>query len=320
MLVRCPKCNFSQPQDQYCAQCGIDMLSFKPANLPVHKKLLKSGLFQFLFVLVLGASVAHLVVNTNQPQQWVQRINRFKTLSVPNTTEAELTETSDQIEKIDDPLSSPPAEVVIEATSQQQVDGFANTNSERSQASASSTVAKTQTIGIKILMIEIDREFLNNLFLYAQSQNFLLTDSGIKAASIPDLMKKINIPFVTLKSTNDKAEIEQIFSQWSGNNRSNEQDAAGLQLDVKSQKKTKDLLSVDIKLSKSSYQSLTTLFEFNFEAVKNSTLLVNGRNLLSEFEFKNQLHNVSPFNIFKSVDFKNEKTEFAILIEIQSQD
>ena len=250
----------------------------------------------------------------------MQRINRFKTLSVPNTTEAELTETSDQIEKIDDPLSSPPAEVVIEATSQQQVDGFANTNSERSQASASSTVAKTQTIGIKILMIEIDREFLNNLFLYAQSQNFLLTDSGIKAASIPDLMKKINIPFVTLKSTNDKAEIEQIFSQWSGNNRSNEQDAAGLQLDVKSQKKTKDLLSVDIKLSKSSYQSLTTLFEFNFEAVKNSTLLVNGRNLLSEFEFKNQLHNVSPFNIFKSVDFKNEKTEFAILIEIQSQD
>ncbi len=320
MLVRCPKCNFSQPQDQYCAQCGIDMLSFKPAHLPVHKKLLKSGLFQFMFVLVLGASVAHLVVNTNQPQQWVQRINRFKTLAVPNTTQVQMTETTNQAKKIDEPVSMPPAEVIIEAASQQQVDSFATASLERSQSSPSSTVSKTQTVGIKVLMIEIDREFLNNLFLYAQNQNFLLADSGIKAASIPDLMKKINIPFVTLKSTNDKVEIEQIFSQWSGNNRSSEQDAAGLQLDVKSQKKTKDLLSVDIKLSRSSYQSQTILFEFNFEAVKNSTLLVNGRNLLSEFEFKNQLHNVSPFNIFKSVDFKNEKTEFAILIEIHSQD
>ena len=67
MLVRCPKCNFSQPQDQYCAQCGIDMLSFKPIDLPIHKKLLKSGLFQFMFVLVLGTIIAYLVVNTNHP-------------------------------------------------------------------------------------------------------------------------------------------------------------------------------------------------------------------------------------------------------------
>ena len=125
---------------------------------------------------------------------------------------------------------------------------------------------------------------------------------------------------MTLKSTNDPVEIDQIFSQWSGQNSPNEQDTAGLQLDLKSQRKSKGLFSVDIKLSRSNYQSLTTLFEFNFEAVKNSTLLINGRNLLSEFEFKNQLHSVSPFNIFKSVDFKNEKTEFAILVEIQSQD
>ena len=317
MLVRCPKCNFSQPQDQYCAQCGIDMLSFKPVDLPIHKKLLKSGLFQFMFVLVLGTTIAYLVVNTNQPQQWVQRINRFKTLSVPNSApvKSTLAESSEAIENI---AVVTPAEVMIEAASRQQVDSFANTNTERTQAV--STAAKTQTIKVKIMMIEIDREFLNSLFQYAQNQNFLLTDSGIKAASIPDLMKKINIPFVTLKSTNDPAEIDHIFSQWSGHNSPNEQDTAGLQLDLKSQRKAKNLLSVDIKLSKSSYQSLTPLFEFNFDAVKNSTLLINGRNLLSEFEFKNQLHSISPFNIFKSVDFKNEKTEFAILIEIQSQD
>ncbi len=320
MLVRCPKCNFSQPQDQYCAQCGIDMLSFKPIDLPIHKKLLKSGLFQFMFVLVLGTIIAYLVVNTNQPQQWVQRINRFKTLSVPNSAPVKTTlaESSENIEDLA-VATAAPAEVIIEAASQELVNSFATTNTERSQAT-SAAASKTQALKVKIMMIEIDREFLNSLFLYAQNQNFLLSDSGIKAASIPDLMKKINIPFVTLKSTNDPVEIDQIFSQWSGQNSPNEQDTAGLQLDLKSHIKSKGLLSVDIKLSRSNYQSLTTLFEFNFEAVKNSTLLVNGRNLLSEFEFKNQLHSVSPFNIFKSVDFKSEKTEFAILVEIQSQD
>lgn len=320
MLVRCPKCNFSQPQDQYCAQCGIDMLSFKPIDLPFHKKLLKSGLFQFFFILALGAAIAHLVVNTNQPQQWVQRINRFKTLSVPNPEPVKTMTTNESSESIEDLTTVTPKEVVVEVASQQQLNNFASASTEPRIQTSSATAAKTQAIRVKILMIEIDREFLNNLFQYAQNQNYLLTDSGIKAASIPELMRKINIPFVTLKSTNDKTEIEQIFSQWSGNNQSNEQEAAGLQLDLKSQKKSKDLLNVDIKLSKSSYQAQTTLFEFSFDAVKNSTLLINGRNLLSDFEFRNQLHNISPFNIFKSVDFKNEKTEFAILIEIQSQD
>ncbi len=29
MMVNCPKCGFSQPQDQYCASCGVDMDAFR---------------------------------------------------------------------------------------------------------------------------------------------------------------------------------------------------------------------------------------------------------------------------------------------------
>lgn len=28
-MVNCPKCGFSQPQDQYCASCGVDMAAFR---------------------------------------------------------------------------------------------------------------------------------------------------------------------------------------------------------------------------------------------------------------------------------------------------
>lgn len=332
MLVRCPKCNFSQPQDQYCAQCGIDMLSFKPIDLPFHKKLLKSGLFQFFFVLVLGAVIAYLVVNTNQPQQWVQRINRFKTLSVPNSSPTKTAIVNESTDNTQNLAAAAPTEVMIESASQQQVDQFANTNIDRSRAiqpttTTTAAASKTKVLKVKIMMIEIDREFLNNLFQLAQNQNMLLVDSAVKAASIPDLLKKINIPYVTLKNINNQIDIDKIFTLWSGSSRSTEQDTLGLQIDIKTlqvdinpQSETSDVVTTAIKISKSSYQNLTTAFELNYVLVKNSTLLISGRSLLSDFEFKNQLHNTPPFNVYKSIDFKNEKTEFAILIEIQSQD
>lgn len=38
MLINCPKCNFSQPKDRYCASCGIDMDSFRPTPPSWSKK------------------------------------------------------------------------------------------------------------------------------------------------------------------------------------------------------------------------------------------------------------------------------------------
>lgn len=53
MMVNCPKCGFSQPQDQYCASCGIDMLAYRPSRAPLFKRLMTSVPFQ-LSVLVLA--------------------------------------------------------------------------------------------------------------------------------------------------------------------------------------------------------------------------------------------------------------------------
>jgi hypothetical protein len=53
MMVNCPKCGFSQPEDQYCASCGIDMLAYRPSRAPFFKRLMTSVPFQ-LSVLVLA--------------------------------------------------------------------------------------------------------------------------------------------------------------------------------------------------------------------------------------------------------------------------
>lgn len=45
MLINCPKCGFSQPNDRYCAKCGVDMVAFRPHSEPFWKQLLLSPLF-----------------------------------------------------------------------------------------------------------------------------------------------------------------------------------------------------------------------------------------------------------------------------------
>ncbi len=60
MLINCPKCGFSQPQDKYCARCGIDVETYKPSRDPWWVRLYKNALGQFLiFALIFGAGASY---------------------------------------------------------------------------------------------------------------------------------------------------------------------------------------------------------------------------------------------------------------------
>ncbi len=54
MMINCPKCNLLQPKDQYCAQCGINMETWKPPERPLWKKITGNWMFQLsvLFIIV----------------------------------------------------------------------------------------------------------------------------------------------------------------------------------------------------------------------------------------------------------------------------
>ena len=46
MMHECPKCGFVQPQDQYCANCGLDIDNYKPAPTTLLQKLGKNTVLQ----------------------------------------------------------------------------------------------------------------------------------------------------------------------------------------------------------------------------------------------------------------------------------
>ena len=48
----CPKCGFSQPEDRYCANCGVDMAAYRPPLPPLSRRILSHWFFQIAVVVV----------------------------------------------------------------------------------------------------------------------------------------------------------------------------------------------------------------------------------------------------------------------------
>jgi hypothetical protein len=51
-MIKCPKCQFEQPSDTYCANCGINMDTYRPEPKPFFKSLLTNSMFHLLLVIV----------------------------------------------------------------------------------------------------------------------------------------------------------------------------------------------------------------------------------------------------------------------------
>ena len=62
-MMNCPRCGFTQPEDQYCAKCGVDMINFKE-HTPLHKKAMNSSQLHLIiiFSIILG-TLFYLVVS-----------------------------------------------------------------------------------------------------------------------------------------------------------------------------------------------------------------------------------------------------------------
>jgi hypothetical protein len=91
MLVKCPKCGFDQPKDTYCANCGIEMESFRPIKAPLWKRIVKSPLFSLLIFIVLGYGAFQYLKNPSEFSPIKSKTNyagRLVTenLNRPNTT------------------------------------------------------------------------------------------------------------------------------------------------------------------------------------------------------------------------------------------
>ena len=82
MMINCPKCGFSQPEDQYCAKCGVDMVAYRPKEKSVSEKFFSNTSMQFfaLGVIVAICFMGYQVVRTSKRLARVGGAQQFQDL------------------------------------------------------------------------------------------------------------------------------------------------------------------------------------------------------------------------------------------------
>lgn len=76
-MMECPKCGFQQPEDQFCAQCGINIDMYKNKPIPKAKKLWNKLSFQISLTLVLATVlITVLYIKNNQPEQTPEQLSK----------------------------------------------------------------------------------------------------------------------------------------------------------------------------------------------------------------------------------------------------
>ncbi len=77
MMINCPRCQFSQPNDKYCAQCGLDIENYRPPAVPLFKKLFNDPFFQLSVVLLISLGSGFYVYKNNS-QEIQERVSFFR--------------------------------------------------------------------------------------------------------------------------------------------------------------------------------------------------------------------------------------------------
>ncbi len=179
MLINCPRCEFSQPIDKYCAQCGVDMETFKPAEPSFFQKTFGSTAFQvtLLFLIAFGAA---FFLYQKKSQNIQARVNYLKGSFQVNSTENQ------------------PSNKAIDIESTEQVESeeaAAATGSARSLIVPSATpiaasAASTKGSVLRITYAEVSKALLQTIFEDSQGTGQFMSFKDYSAGIIPNLEKK----------------------------------------------------------------------------------------------------------------------------------
>ena len=194
-MIDCPKCHFRQPKDQYCASCGINMVTFKPLQVSKTKTFFESGIFQIFLLLLIAVGIAYFITQTERPQNWVKKFSYYKrtTDSIKSSTTKSF---ATQIAS--DPQTQEKIEVTASAT--------ANTNDLAIEPKT--TNEQPSFTEIKISYIEISNEDLTNLIGESQRQDLYQSSPDLSAGIVPNYKSKTQ--FKVLKSELKKLNAEPV--------------------------------------------------------------------------------------------------------------
>lgn len=336
MLTNCPRCGFSQPQDQYCAQCGIDMQSFKPKELPFFKKLVSSTSFQLGVLILVTLIAAQFISKRYSPQKFSQKNSRsqgvFKSEDNRNSDGNEADEESEDSDLVgrnsqdSRPLASVGSDSVESASILDRAQQMGRTGSGISDGAGNATSASGTTSAageqeaqffgkLRVIYAEVSIDTINKWITDSSNLALYQSLSDYSVGILPEF-KKRNEVFQVLKTyevefkqqVNSNTNISGIMSDETNQ-------LIGFSTLVERTGRLNDgTLMGQINVSKRGRVESES-YPSEFELPKGSAFFLIGALKVENFQSDRAKLQMPPFQIFKSNDFMTRKTEFVIIVE-----
>lgn len=225
MLINCPRCGFQQPKDKYCAQCGVDMESFKPAAPPAWKTFFGSPITQ-LTLLILIASAVGMTLYQKGQQNLERRVTYLKSTVQINSSPSDSLQALSQNSVSMDPaaeepppptdtaadgvvtaykVEAPAANPAASAPSQPSTDDKKDTR----------TLAKNGAPTLVVVYAEVPRTSLNGLYAASRSTGQFMNFNDYSAGIVPSIRRSLSDPQVKVLHKEVRPLDKSKTLQWS---------------------------------------------------------------------------------------------------------
>ncbi len=328
MLINCLRCGFSQPKDQYCAQCGVDMQSYKPKAEPILKKILQSGIFQIIVLLTIAVLIGQYIIRGDRQQTWVQKITRFQSVTKASSSSSviappaiEITEASSQSASGDTTEGElkdlKDQEISIPMASAQPL--FAASGLAASGNNTNARVAESanenQAPIFRLSYAEVPRETLAKWVNESTNAGLFQNLSEYSAGIITDFRKRTDTSMTTLLTKEIKLAVGQSNTTTSATTpQENGSQVIGLASELQYRANENGIVHGSISVSRNASQGRVD-FPAEFDLPRGAVFFMVGALKSNNFANEKTRLTMPPFQILNSVDFMTQKTEFVIIIE-----
>jgi len=332
MITNCPRCGFSQPKDQYCAQCGVDMQSYKPKSVPLLTKVFQSTTTHVILLLVGALFVGQYVIRSEEPQRWVQKITRSQGITKSKakfndtTTDGSgVAESASEAENHTDQLASlRNKELAVNANVEQPIQVGASASgafegsvaTSTGSAAASAREANVTEPTFRILYAEVATATVNRWISESSNAGLYQNLQEYSAGLISDFRKKMDTTVRVLKTAEKKLAPGQGDTNFSGTVGDESGQIIGIASNIEFRSQENGSVHGTIVVNRTQRQGREN-FPAEFDLPKGSAFFMLGAVRPNSFVAEREQLNMPPFQIFKSPDFAARKTEFVIILEAE---
>ena len=310
MLTNCPRCGFSQPKDQYCASCGVNIERYVPVKPSLWKKLFSSLVPQVILVVIMALGISSYVLkanNSSAPQN--SRRKNFQQQSLINSSLS----TAKNLEA--------QSQVAVELQNSEQQDRLAGHFSDSSAGSvppdqlaaapktapsadtttttAAALAASAQSVNIRLSYYEVSQNILADWIENNGGNPFGLIDRKVFA-------DQIRYPALKVESTQASVNKKTYFKS--------DANKDGVMIGLSSEIQMSSASTGSMTITKTTTQG-TDRIRTDLNTSPQNLFFVYWKNDLAGLQNEPALSEVPPFQILKSRQFLDQKTELVLIIE-----